>query len=175
MTQVQIQSGDRVMNSSWMEFKAEVIEQYQQQKQMAEAALSRVDDATFFTHMREDGDEHTNSIAILVKHLSGNFLSRWTDFLTTDGEKADRERPREFMQESSDNRPQIMKRWEEGWQRLFTTIESLTEEDFAKTVHIRGEAHSVVKAILRNLLHAAHHIGQMDLLATVLKNHNGAE
>jgi hypothetical protein len=163
------------MNNSWMEFKAEVIGQYQQQKQMAEAALSRVDDTAFFTHMREDGDEHTNSIAILVKHISGNFLSRWTDFLTTDGEKPDRERPREFVYETSDNRTQIMERWEEGWQRLFGTIESLTEEDFSKTVYIRGEAHSVVKAILRNLLHAAHHIGQMDLLATVLKNHNGAE
>jgi hypothetical protein len=163
------------MNSSWMEFKAEVIEQYQQQKQMAEAALSRVDDAAFFTHMREDGDEHTNSIAILVKHISGNFLSRWTDFLTTDGEKPDRERPREFVHETSENRTQIMERWEEGWQRLFDTIKSLTEEDFSKTVYIRGEAHSVVKAILRNLLHATHHIGQMDLLATVLKNHNGTE
>jgi hypothetical protein len=163
------------MNSSWMEFKAEVIEQYHQQKQMAEAALSRVDDAAFFTHMREDGDEHTNSIAILVKHISGNFLSRWTDFLTTDGEKSDRERPREFVHEASDNRAQIMERWEEGWQRLFGAIESLTEEDLSKTVYIRGEAHSVVKAILRNLLHAAHHIGQMDLLATVLKNGNGAE
>lgn len=163
------------MNSSWMEFKAEVIVQYQQQKQMAETALSRVDDVAFFTHMREDGDEHTNSIAILVKHISGNFLSRWTDFLTTDGEKPDRERPREFVDEASDNRAQIMQRWEEGWQRLFATLESLTEEDFAKTVYIRDEAHSVVKAILRNLLHATHHIGQVDLLATVLKNHNGAE
>jgi hypothetical protein len=163
------------MNSSWMEFKAEVIVQYQQQKQMAEKALSRVDDVAFFTHMREDGDEHTNSIAILVKHISGNFLSRWTDFLTTDGEKPDRERPREFMNEVSDNRVQIMERWEEGWQRLFGAIESLNEEDFAKTVYIRGEAHSVVKAILRNLLHATHHIGQMDLLATVLKNHDGSD
>ena len=162
------------MNSSWMEFKAEVVVQYQQQKQMADAALSRVDDAAFFIHMKEDGDDHTNSIAILVKHISGNFLSRWTDFLTTDGEKVNRERPREFVHEVSDNRPQIMERWEEGWQRLFTTLESLTEEDFAKTVYIRGEAHSVVKAILRNLLHAAHHIGQIDLLATVLKNQDGA-
>jgi hypothetical protein len=163
------------MNSSWMEFKAEMIVQYQQQKQMAEKALSRVDDVAFYTHMREDGDDHTNSIAILVKHISGNFLSRWTDFLTTDGEKPGRERPREFMHEVSDNRVQIMERWEEGWQRLFGAIESLNEEDFAKTVYIRGEAHSVVKAILRNLLHATHHIGQMDLLATVLKNHDGSD
>jgi hypothetical protein len=162
------------MNNSWMEFKEEVIAQYQQQRQMADAALDRVDDATFFARLKEGGDDHTNSIAILVKHISGNFISRWTDFLTSDGEKADRQRPREFVHEASDNRPQIMERWEEGWRRLFATLESLTEEDFAKTVSIREEVHSVVKAILRNLLHATHHIGQIDLLATVFQNQGGA-
>ena len=158
------------MNISWMEFKAEVIAQYQQQKKMADAALGSADDATFFAHLKEGGDDHTNSIAILVKHISGNFISRWTDFLTSDGEKADRQLAREFLQEESDNRPRMMERWEEGWRLLFATLESLTEEDFAKTVYIRDEAHSVVKAILRNLLHATHHIGQIDLLVTVLKN-----
>lgn len=158
------------MSSSWMEFKAEVIAQYQQQKQTADAALGRVDDAAFFARLKEGEDDHTNSIAILVKHLSGNFLSRWTDFLTSDGEKAGRQRPREFVHEASDSRPRLMERWEEAWQRLFATLESLTEEDFAKTVYIRDEAHTVVKAILRNLLHAAHHIGQIDLLATVLND-----
>ena len=162
------------MSNAWMEFKAEVIAQYQQQKQMADAAVGRVDDAAFFAHMKEDGDDHTNSIAILVKHISGNFISRWTDFLTSDGEKAGRQRPREFVHEASDNRPQLMERWEEGWRCLFAALESLTEEDFAKTVYIREEAHSVVKAILRNLLHATHHIGQIDLLATVLKNQDDA-
>ncbi len=157
------------MTSSWMEFKAEVITQYQEQKQMADAALSRIDDAAFFAHLQENGDDHTNSIAILIKHLSGNFISRWTDFLTTDGEKASRQRPREFLQEESDQRAQIMQRWEEGWRILFATLDALTEEDFAKTIYIRGEAHSVVKAILRNLLHASHHIGQIDLLATALQ------
>lgn len=161
------------MNSSLMEFKAEVVVQYQQQKQMADAALGRVDDAAFFAYVKEEGDDHTNSIAILVKHISGNFLSRWTDFLTSDGEKADRERPREFMHEASDTRSQIMARWDDGWQCLFTALASLTEEDFAKTVTIRGEAHTVVKAILRNLLHAAHHIGQIDLLATALQDQAG--
>lgn len=158
-----------MMNNLWMDFKAEVIAQYQEQKQMAEAAFSRVDDAMFFAHLQEGGDDHTNSIAILVKHLSGNFISRWTDFLTSDGEKADRQRPREFLHEESDNRAQIMARWEEGWRRLFATLDALTAEDFTKTIYIRGEAHSVVKAILRNLLHASHHIGQIDLLATVLQ------
>jgi hypothetical protein len=163
------------MSSSWMEFKAEVIAQYQQQEEMAEAAFARVDDAMFFAHLDEGGDAHSNSIAILVKHISGNFISRWTDFLTSDGEKADRQRPREFVDEVSDNRPKMMERWEEGWHRLFATLQSLTEEDFVKTVYIRAEAHSVVKAILRNLLHTTHHIGQIDLLATVLKTQDGAE
>jgi hypothetical protein len=162
------------MNSAWMAFKAEVIEQYQEQKRMADAALGRVDDAAFFAQLNEDGDDHTNSIAILVKHLSGNFISRWTDFLSSDGEKASRQRPREFVHEESDSRPQLMERWEQGWECLFATLESLTEADFAKTVFIRDEAHTVVKAILRNLLHASHHIGQIDLLATVSKTHDGA-
>jgi len=157
------------MNSSWIALKEEVITQYQEQKKMADAALGKVDDALFFAHLRENGDDHTNSLAILVKHVSGNFISRWTDFLTTDGEKPTRQLPREFLHEESDNRAQIMQRWEEGWRTLFTTLESLREEDFAKTIYIRNEAHSVVKAILRNLLHATHHIGQMDLLASALK------
>jgi hypothetical protein len=163
------------MNSSQMEFKAEVIEQYQLQKKMADAALDRVDDATFFARLKEDGDDHSNSLAILVKHISGNFISRWTDFLTSDGEKADRQRHREFLHEESDNRAQMMQRWEEGWRILFATLASLREEDFAKTIHIRGEAHSVVKAILRNLLHATHHIGQIDLLATVAADRAAAD
>jgi hypothetical protein len=156
------------MNSAGMEFKAEVIAQYQEQKEIADAALGRVDDAAFFARLNEGEDQHTNSMAILVKHISGNFISRWTDFLTSDGEKADRQRPREFLHEESDDRTQIMGRWEEGWRILFATLDALTDEDFGRTVFIRDEAHSVVKAILRNLLHATHHIGQMDMLATVL-------
>lgn len=157
------------MNSPWMEFKAEVIAQYQEQKNMADAALASTDDTTFFARLQEGGDDHTNSIAILVKHISGNFISRWTDFLTTDGEKPERQRPREFLHEENDSRDYMMQRWEEGWRILFAALESLTKEDFSKTVYIRDEAHTVVKAILRNLLHATHHIGQIDLLATVLK------
>ena len=156
------------MSDLWIELKTEVIEEYQSQKEMADAALARVDDAAFFARLREEGDDHSNSLAILVKHISGNFISRWTDFLTTDGEKADRQRDSEFLQAQSDSRAQIMQRWEQGWRILFTALETLQEEDFAKTIYIRGEAHSVVKAIFRNLLHATHHIGQIDLLATVL-------
>jgi hypothetical protein len=152
-----------------MEFKAEVIDEYRKQKKMAEDALASVDDATFFARMKEEGDDHTNSMAILVKHISGNFISRWTDFLTTDGEKPDRQRPREFLHEDRDNREHVMQRWEQGWSILFATLESLNAEDFGKTVYIRDEAHSVLQAIVRNLTHATHHIGQIDLLATALK------
>lgn len=158
------------MNSAWMEFKAEVITQYQEQKTMADAALGRVDDDTFFARLQANEDDHTNSLAIIVKHISGNFISRWTDFLTTDGEKPTRQLAREFLHEDYDNRAHVMQRWEEGWRILFATLASLQEEDFAKTIYIRGEGHNVVKAILRNLLHATHHIGQIDLLATVLQN-----
>ena len=161
------------MNSPWMEIKAELVSQFQQQKQMADAAIGRIDETTFFTFLRRDGDDHTNSIAILVKHISGNFLSRWTDFLTSDGEKPDRERPREFVQDDSDQRLQILERWERAWQCLFAALKELTEEDFAKTVYIRGEAHTVTKAILRSLVHATHHIGQIDMLATALKDPTG--
>lgn len=160
------------MSSAWMEFKAAVIAQYQEQKQMADAALGRVDDAAFFARLDEGGDQHTNSMAILIKHISGNFLSRWTDFLTSDGEKPGRERPREFLHEAGDERTQIMQRWEEGWRVLFATLESLADADFAKTVYIRGEPHSVVQAILRNLLHTTHHIGQLDLLASAMNRMN---
>lgn len=158
------------MSDSWiLAFKAEVIELYRAQKAMADAALARCDDEMFFARLRADGDDHTNSIAILVKHISGNFRSRWTDFLTTDGEKPDRQRPLEFVQSDADSRALIMERWEAAWQTLFATLEGLTEADFARTVMIRNEPHTVMHAIGINLLHAAHHIGQIDLLATALQ------
>jgi hypothetical protein len=158
------------MTRSWiLEFKQEVLADYRVQKEMADVALARCNDHTFFSYWHAGGDDHTNSIAILVKHISGNFRSRWTDFLMTDGEKPDRHREREFMQSDADNRALIMQAWEDAWQILFATLESLTEADFARAVTIRGEPHTVPRAILRNLTHAAHHIGQIDLLATALQ------
>ena len=158
------------MTTAWiLAFKQEVLVYYREQKEMAEATLARCNDQTFFAHWREDGNGHTNSIAILVKHLSGNFRSRWTDFLSTDGEKPARHRDREFIQRDEDNRAMIMQGWEEAWQILFATLEALTEADFARTVTIRGESYTVLRAIFRNLTHAAHHIGQIDLLATAVQ------
>ena len=151
------------------QYKADIIEQYKAQKAQADAALARVSDAQFFTRLGAD-DDHTNSVAILVKHLGGNLRSRWQDFLTTDGEKPDRHREREFMEEASDERAAIMRRWELGWQTCFDTLASLQPEDFGRTITIRGEPHSIAQAIHRNLTHAAHHIGQIDLLATLLQN-----
>ena len=98
------------MNTLWLTWKEEIIAQYRAQKQMADAALSKIDDRRFFAFFNENGDDHTNSLAILVKHLSGNFISRWTDFLTTDGEKPTRQLLREFLHEASDDRAAIMQR-----------------------------------------------------------------
>ena len=149
-------------------FKTNIIEQYQEQKKWADDAFARCDDRTFFATLGSDPNDHTNSIAILVKHIAGNFRSRWTDFLTSDGEKADRNRPAEFVA-AGNERAALMAQWEEGWAILFATLGSLSEEDFTKNVVIRGESLSVIQAIHRNLLHAAHHVGQIDLLATALK------
>jgi hypothetical protein len=149
-------------------YKADIIAQYRAQKAMADAALARIDDGNFFARLGT-GDEHTNSAAILVKHLGGNLRSRWADFLTTDGEKPDRHREREFMAEPDDSRAGIMQRWELGWQTLFDALERLSPPDFDRVITIRGEPHSIVQAIHRNLTHAAHHIGQIDLLATLLQ------
>ncbi|SFJ80587.1 Protein of unknown function [Thermoflavimicrobium dichotomicum] len=111
----------------------------------------------------------SNSIAILVKHLSGNMLSRWTDFLTTDGEKPTRDRDAEF-EGSYASREALMKDWEKGWQVVFDTIASLRPEDLLKTVTIRGENHTVIQAIQRQVIHYSYHIGQIVYLAKLVKN-----
>lgn len=128
---------------------------------MAERAMARVDDTGFFA---TPGPE-TNSIAILVKHLGGNLRSRWTDFLTTDGEKPDRDRDSEFELRAEDTRADLMRRWDEGWRRAFAALDALTDADASRTVMIRWEAHTVLQAVLRQLTHAALHTGQIVLLA----------
>lgn len=133
-------------------------------KRLADRALDQVGDEEFFL---ADGDE-ANSIAIIVKHIAGNQRSRWTDFLTEDGEKPDRNRDSEFEAEGED-RPAMIENWESGWGTLFATLESLTPEDLKRKVSIRGEAHSVVQAINRQLTHYAYHIGQIVHLAKVFR------
>jgi len=112
-------------------------------------------------------DANTNCIAVIVKHVAGNLASRWTDFLTTDGEKTWRNRDDEFV-DSLTERPQLLDYWEQGWNCLFATLTSLTAEDLARTVTIRGEPHTVPLAIHRSLAHCGYHVGQIMLIARIL-------
>lgn len=130
-------------------------------KKLAEGAIEQVTDEEFFRAI----DAEANSIAVVVKHLGGNLRSRWTDFLTSDGEKADRNRDSEFVNAETDTRESLTEFWENGWNALFQALESLTVEDLSKIVQIRGEDYTVVKAIGRALAHAAYHIGQIAFLA----------
>ena len=127
----------------------------------ADKAIAQVDDSQFFALL----DPDANSIAVIVKHVAGNMRSRWTDFLTTDGEKPDRRRDSEFDREGGDTRDAIMARWDAGWDLLFNTITSLAPGDLGRTVTIRGEPHTVVQAINRQLSHYSAHVGQIVLLA----------
>ena len=112
-------------------------------------------------------NQESNSIAIIVKHLSGNMLSRWTDFLTTDGEKAWRNRDAEFENDIS-TRQELLATWEAGWQCLFTALQSLTPEDLQKEIYIRNQGHNVTEAINRQLAHYPYHVGQIVFLGKML-------
>lgn len=126
-------------------------------KRLAEGTFSQLDEADFFYAP----DEESNSIAVIMKHISGNLRSRWTDFLATDGEKPDRNRDQEFEMNPGTNREQLMQAWEDGWNCVFATLASLQPSDFSRTVYIRGDAHSVLQAINRSLAHTAYHVGQI--------------
>jgi len=149
------------MNSSLIEnYHADALTSFRNYKKLAERAIEQVSDEEFFAAI----DEEANSIAVIVKHIAGNLRSRWSDFLTSDGEKPDRNRDTEF-ELIADTRESLMKFWEDGWQTLFDAIEPLTPDDFSRTITIRGEPHTVVEAINRQLTHYSYHIGQIVLLA----------
>jgi hypothetical protein len=141
-------------------YKGDALRSFRSYKKLAERAIQQVSDDEFF----EKSDEEANSIAVIVKHIAGNLNSRWRDFLTTDGEKPDRNRDTEF-ELIEDSRETLMVFWESAWQILFDNIEPLTEADFSKTITIRGEPHTVVEAINRQLTHYSYHIGQIVFLA----------
>lgn len=126
-------------------------------KRLADGTFAQLADADFFFVL----DPESNSLAVLIKHISGNLRSRWTDFLTTDGEKPDRHRDQEFEIGTGVTREEIMNWWEDGWNCVFQALAALQPADFASTVYIRGEAHSVVQAINRSLAHMAYHVGQI--------------
>ena len=139
----------------------EALRQMRGHKRMGEAAMSQLRDEEFFIAL----DPEANSVAILVKHLAGNMRSRFTDFLTSDGEKPDRFRDQEFELTPATTRADVMKWWEEGWARVITAIEPLKPEDVMRTVTIRGEPHTVLQAVNRQIAHYAQHIGQIVFLA----------
>ncbi len=143
--------------TSYLEDSLAVLHYY---KMLAERAMDQVADQHLFATL----DDEANSIAIIVKHMTGNMRSRWTDFLTTDGEKPDRNRDGEFVDPPA-TRAALMADWENGWARVFSALEPLTEDDLTRTVTIRGEPHSVMQAINRQLAHYPHHVGQIVLLA----------
>lgn len=145
-------------------YLADALGSFRNYKSLAERALQQISDEEFFAAI---GSE-SNALAIIVKHVAGNLHSRWRDFLTTDGEKPDRDRDMEF-ELIDDDRESLMKFWESGWQTLFDNIQSLTEDDFSKTVTIRGEPHTVVEAINRQLTHYSYHVGQIVFLAKHLR------
>jgi hypothetical protein len=139
----------------------DIADQFRKHKQLADRALAQVRDEDLFVTL----DPESNSLAVLIQHVAGNLISRWTDFLTTDGEKPDRDRDSEFEVREGTTRAALLARWEEGWSRLFQAFSTLTEADLTRTVFIRAEPHSVVKAIDRQLTHQAYHAGQIVLLA----------
>ncbi len=135
----------------------EVRRSFRGYKRLADGGLAQLTDPEFF----KAPDTESNCAAQLVKHMAGNLRSRWLDFLTTDGEKPDRNRDQEFVLKEADTRADLMRRWEESFKIVFDMVASLKPEDFVKTVTIRGEPHTILQAINRSLMHTAYHVGQI--------------
>jgi hypothetical protein len=141
-------------------YLADARKRFEEARSQADRSLAQVP----FERWRERLDPGSNSLVTLMLHVAGNQISRWTDFLTSDGEKPDRDRDAEF-EDSELSREALLDRWERGWRTLFTAIDALGEQDLGRTVSIRGEAHTVVQAINRQIAHYALHVGQMLFLA----------
>lgn len=139
---------------------------FESHRRLAERAVAQVADEKLSIPL----DEHTNSISVTMKHVAGNLISRWTDFLTTDGEKPWRDRDSEFV-DTFGTRAELMAFWEKGWDVLEATLKSLKPEDLVKTVTIRGEELSVPVAIQRSLGHTCYHVGQIVTVARIHAGH----
>jgi hypothetical protein len=144
----------------------EIKRQFRGHKRMGEAAMAQLDDKDFFVAL----DPESNSVAALVKHIAGNARSRFTDFLTTDGEKPDRFRDQEFEVSAKTTREEVLRWWEQGWSHVFSTLDSLQPEDVQRVVTIRQEPYTVMQALNRAVAHYALHIGQMVFLAKHLRS-----
>jgi uncharacterized damage-inducible protein DinB len=152
--------------SLWKAYLDDIIFSFRKQKTLAEQAFRQVEsDADFF---KKPGP-HSNSIAIVIKHVAGNLASRWTDFLTSDGDKPWRDRDGEFVIGPEDTRARLLAAWEAGWAVLFQTLAGLSEGDLTRRITIRREEHTVLQAIHRSLTHTAYHTGQIVYLARLLK------
>jgi hypothetical protein len=144
------------------EFVPAVIDAFEANKRLADRAVAQVPDDKLHTAL----DPHTNSIAVVMRHVAGNLTSRWTDFLTTDGEKPGRDRDGEFV-DTFASRAELLDCWERGWSCLLAALRGLTADDLGKTVTIRGEPHSVPLAIERSLGHTCYHVGQIVQVARI--------
>ena len=156
------------MSSFGKEYLDTVIRRFRQYKELGDKTFAQLNDADFHYHT---GNE-SNSIAVIIQHLSGNMLSRWTNFLTEDGEKAWRQRDEEFNTHTSYTKQQLIDIWEKGWGCLLSTLGSLKEDDLLKTIYIRKEALSVIDAINRQLAHYPYHVGQIVFIGKMLQGEN---
>ena len=144
----------------------DALRRFRDYKKLAERAFAQISDEDFFRTL----DEESNSIAINMKHMAGNMISRWTDFLTTDGEKPERNRDLEFVILPETSKDDMLAYWERGWQCVFDAVEPLKPEDLMRTIRVRGQDHTVVQAINRQLAHYAYHVGQIVFLAKHFKS-----
>jgi hypothetical protein len=144
----------------------DVLHAFRDYKKLAERALAQISDEHFFATL----DPESNSIAVNIKHMAGNMFSRWTDFLTTDGEKPNRDRDMEFVILPDTGKTELLAYWEKGWQCVFAAIEPLGPDDLLRTVLIRGQEHTVMQAINRQTAHYAYHTGQIVYLAKHFKS-----
>jgi hypothetical protein len=148
----------------WKAYLEDISFSFSKQKKLAEKAFFQVGDREFF----QQPGEHSNSIAIIIKHVAGNLASRWTDFLSTDGDKPWRDRDAEFVIGPEDTRDRLLSAWETGWSALFQTLSNLQETDLLRKVTIRGEEHTVLQALHRSLSHTSYHVGQITYLSRLV-------
>jgi uncharacterized protein DUF1572 len=148
------------------QYLEEARRQFRGYKRLGEGALAQLKDEDLFVTL----DPESNSVAIIVKHIAGNMHSRFVDFLTSDGEKPDRHRDQEFELSAGTTRADVMRWWESGWSCVFAAIEALRPDDMQRSVTIRGEPHTVLQAINRQIAHYAYHVGQIVFIAKHLQS-----
>jgi len=147
-------------------YLTDALQTFRDYKKLAERAFAQISDEDFFRAL----DEESNSIAVNMKHMAGNMFSRWTDFLTTDGEKPERDRDIEFVMLPGTTKDEMISYWDQGWTCVFDAVEPLQPEDLMRTIRIRGQDHTVMQAINRQIAHYAYHVGQIVYLAKHFKS-----